>query len=734
VPRTGVSRFALLHRGSALAVAALGFAALRIAGELQGPTALLAVAALLLSAWGGRPTMSNRVWVTLQVAFLAWLVFGWLVAGRHVLTTFAYLLIFVQAHRLLTRASSRDDLYSYFIAFGQLLLASVLTVDVAYFVVFVAFVVCLVWALMLTRLARAVEQDQARQHPGRPVPAAAWHRLAPLVRWPWLAAVAALALAVLVGTMVLFFALPRLQASFLTASLLPPVHVSGFSEQVRLGEIGMVQLSDEPVMRIRATDREGTPVSASALYWHGLAMDRFDGRTWSLSDPRKISLGWVGSSGADGPPSRQPWTLRQEITLEAIDSDVLFHVATATGIYGTFRELEAARTDGFYVPGLPVRRTYTVYSSPVGADPDRLRTLDPRDSDAALLERYTQLPASMSPRVAAITRGWVEGARTPLDEALLLQERFRTRFTYSLSQPAAASPDPLLAFLDEVQEGHCEYFATAMTAMLRTRGIPARVVNGFQGGEWNPVGGYHLVRQRDAHSWVEVHFPGLGWIVFDPTPVGAGGLRGRARIRMLARLAAWGDYGRVRWSELMLDYGLDNQAWGLQRALAFLSGDRSFSLVGLLLEGPRGATGRGSERRAGGSWAGPLVVLGVVALLLALLALARRRRGGAPELPRELRRASRQVARLDRCWARALRRAGQPPIPGATTLCRARRAAERVPELAEAPARIERYYASRFGGAPVDRDLELALRRLLRLTRRSRRAHWTSTGHSRSAE
>src|SRR5258705_2320352 len=82
----------------------------------------------------------------------------------------------------------------------------------------------------------------------------------------------------------------------------------------------------------------------------------------------------------------------------------------------------------------------------------------------------------------------------------------------------AGGPDPLADFLFHVKAGHCEYFSTAMTVMLRTRGIAARVVNGFLPGEYNEASGAYTVRQSDAHSWVEVYFPRTNsWLTFVPT-------------------------------------------------------------------------------------------------------------------------------------------------------------------------------------------------------------------------
>ncbi len=344
---TSPPRFVALQRLATGSVVLLGILALGLGGELPGPTAAVVVAALAWRVVRGPTLLSPRAWVALQLSFLIWLALGWGLLGKHVLTVFSQLLLFVQVHRVLTRRGARDDIYSFFIAFGMVLLASVLTFSPLWFLLFLAFLVCFVWAMLLARLALSVEAAWNARHPQGPVPVARWKALDPLVRAPVFAAVAGLNLLLLLGTVGLFFLLPRMQVSFLTGSLLPPVHISGFSDRVRLGEIGLLQLSREPVMRVRAFDAAGRPVPAENLYWHGLALDRFDGRDWTLSDDRKQSL--VALNRGKGPPSTAPWALRLEVGMEPLDSRVLFFVPRAAAIYGDFTSLDAASTEGFYL-------------------------------------------------------------------------------------------------------------------------------------------------------------------------------------------------------------------------------------------------------------------------------------------------------------------------------------------------------------------------------------------------
>jgi transglutaminase-like putative cysteine protease len=454
-----------------------------------------------------------------------------------------------------------------------------------------------------------------------------------------------------------------------------------------------------------------------------LALDRFDGHAWELSEAARIPLGTLASSGDVGPPRQRSWSLRQEITLEPLDSDVLFFVPEAVGLYG-IRRLEAASTEGYYLPGERQgsggRVTYTVYSDPKEPDAERLRSEDPQQGESSLLERYTQLPVQLSPRFAEIAANWTRGTASAVDSALVIQERLRSDYSYSLDQEASAFTDPLLAFLDEVKEGHCEYYASAMTVLLRSRGIPTRMVNGFYGGEWNPIGKYWLIRQRDAHSWVEVWFPEAGWVVFDPTPSIGTGLSGRARIRLLARLSAWADYAELLWEDILLDYGLDSQAEGLRSLIATLQGwgeageDGTGAwtrfVAGLASLDPGGERPDPAQSRI---WLWPVLVLAVflggvfVRFVLRTYLMSR-----APSQ----RRLLRMVLDIERHWRRAARSA--PSVKRVTSLDWARWAAATAPQrFASAPERIERYYQVRFGDGEAGPALLNDLRDLRRQSR-----------------
>ena len=137
--------------------------------------------------------------------------------------------------------------------------------------------------------------------------------------------------------------------------------------------------------------------------------------------------------------------------------------------------------------------------------------------------------------------------------AKAIESQLQTAYGYSL-QMKASGPDPLADFLFNVKTGHCEYFSTAMAVMLRTHGIASRVVNGFLPGEYNDLGGDYIVRASDAHSWVEVYFPGSGWLTFDPTPPSSD-----EHFGLLSRLGEYADWMELSWNEWIINYDFIHQ-------------------------------------------------------------------------------------------------------------------------------------------------------------------------------
>ncbi len=181
------------------------------------------------------------------------------------------------------------------------------------------------------------------------------------------------------------------------------------------------------------------------------------------------------------------------------------------------------------------------------------------------MEAYTQLPASLDTRVASLAAvvASQSRARNVYDlarafEAHLNQNAYGGDYRYSLEM-RAQGPDPLSDFLFNVRAGHCEYFATAMAVMLRTQGIPTRIVNGFQPGEYNAAADAYVVRQADAHSWVEVYFAEEdAWVAFDPTPPD-GRPAGTSGTGLSGQLRRYADALELFWIQHVVAYDRQGQ-------------------------------------------------------------------------------------------------------------------------------------------------------------------------------
>src|SRR5207249_9084081 len=163
--------------------------------------------------------------------------------------------------------------------------------------------------------------------------------------------------------------------------------------------------------------------------------------------------------------------------------------------------------------------TYTGTSLISVADKQTLRKVTPTYSDY-IKSKYLQLPSTLPPRVKALAHQIMDNIPNAYDRAEALETFLRSP-PYSYSAQVKATPpgrDPVDYFLFDLKQDFCEYFASAMVVMLREEGIPARLVEGFTTGTYDAASGEYVVKEQDAHAWVEVYFPQYGWIEFEPTP------------------------------------------------------------------------------------------------------------------------------------------------------------------------------------------------------------------------
>jgi hypothetical protein len=244
-------------------------------------------------------------------------------------------------------------------------------------------------------------------------------------------------------------------------------------------------------------------------YWRGAIFDQYTGTGWEL-----LTVDAPIAISSDIPPGR--YALKQQFDIIALQDNRLFAAGQpAQASAGT--TLQAAQDDSTAI--LPRGRLprYEIMSWVPRVTAQELSDAS-TDYPPEIRARYLELPDSVPQRVIDLAARLTEGATSPYDKALRMQEYLRVTYDYKLDVSAPPpNRDVVDYFLFDAPGGFCSYFASAMTVMLRSQGVPARVVAGFATGEYDGLTRKYRVPAKSAHAWVEVYFPGYGWIEFEPT-------------------------------------------------------------------------------------------------------------------------------------------------------------------------------------------------------------------------
>jgi hypothetical protein len=486
-----------------------------------------------------------------------------------------HLLLFATIVRLYSASTNRDYAFLTVLAVTSMLASAILTVETGFLVALAIFLVLAVSTFVALEMRRSsVGAVSPPFEPGSPV-AQKLNRALGIMSV--LVAVSALA----IGTLI-FFLIPRFTTGYLSALNLQPNLMTGFSNNSTLGDIGKIQQNTSVVMRIRI---DGDPAFAQDMHWRGIALTDFDGHRWSTPehDQRVVASSGQGEylldSGFLGPGKSV--LFRYTVLMEPLATDAIFVAPRAHMLRGRFQN-ETARGGGLVSRGYLLQDgagsifnpshnsskiRYEGVSNLPAATPADLR-IAPPGYPQVLLRTYLQLPR-LDPRIKVLADRIVAGSASPYDQAANIERYLKTRYAYTLDLSGTHGEDPLADFLFVRRAGHCEYFASAMTILLRAEGIPARYVTGFSSGEYNDVGGDYIIRESDAHAWVEVYFPGYGWITFDPTP--AGNIH---RAGLFDRLDMYWDSFQFAWSEWVVNYDFSHQLTLAQNAE---QSSRSFS-------------------------------------------------------------------------------------------------------------------------------------------------------------
>ncbi len=675
--------------------AASAFLACTASGDLGLSLSAVFFGSIFGASFFGRRAAHRLPWAwnALLIAALLFLVAQFTAGRVDLVLAAARFVALLLIHRLWNRVTLRDEVLLLLLSLLLLCGGAALSAELAFGLAFVAFAVSATWALVLLHLRSEIESGRSAES------AQALLASRRLATPGLLLALGLLAMAGLAGSALVFFTFPRVSiGGFRRAT---GNRVAGLSDRIDLGGQGVI--SDDPrvVLRVRLP---GAARGDLDWHWRARTLELWTGRGWRARAvpgrpvqrlPRRLQ-----------PEGRRAEVLRAEIEGVSGISDGVLLTPEGWPIAVEFvRPLTARAND---VPRLlrddagdlhfsPVEIGDLTYSVTFDRRRDALVDLRGKGRDYPREVASSLIVPRLDPRILALSEELTKG-RDPADAANRIERWLSGNLKYTRDL-GAGSEDPLADFLFVRREGHCELFATAMVLLLRAGGVPARAVTGYYGGKLTDAG-YYAVRAGDAHSWVEVYFPGFGFVPFDPTPPSE---RGSKLEGLWAKTVLVWDAVAARWRALVIDYDLVSQGRLLKSVLAAVAG------------AAKRFAGKSSTAR---SFRVPWLRLSALLFLIALLPGARLlRRWLKARLPSNLAADQRRAVRLWRDARAALVRAGLKVPVGLTAREVARLASSLgLPAQAAAARLAARYLEARWGGRSL---LEGEARGLLRDLRRS---------------
>ncbi|MEQ1855753.1 MAG: transglutaminaseTgpA domain-containing protein [Longimicrobiales bacterium] len=659
----------LLHRRLAVLMGLAGLVGFAGGAGFEPVSAVLAGTALLAALWWHPdPALSarlERVWLPLAAVLVARALFHVFVVRDDIVIPVVDLLLLLLAAEALRSLDAPNDIRLYALSFALVLASTAYRPGVLFLVAFIAYIMLATLALMIGLVRRKAERHGVREVPlGRGL----------VLTTGMLSGV------ILLIAMAVFVTFPRVSQGWAGRGEVLATSIAGFSDEISIGEHGST-IAGNPEIVLRVEFPSGVPDDVGGLRWRGRSYDRFDGVRWTRT-------GGMPPSGGPTQWYEERWgpgVIEQRIYGSPLDVRVLFALHPALGFDAENGVQPLFDNAGDYIYWGSVAPVYTAMSAASQPAPEELR--EARRGYAPNDRYFLQIPR-LDPRIVALADSITDGLDNRYDRAKAIEDYLRT-FEYTRDLPRTAAETSLEHFLFERRAGHCEYFSTAMVMLLRSQGIQARNVNGFLGGQWSPFGEYLVVTQNEAHSWVEVWFPGFGWVAFDPTPPGAAGTAVAASWFWPGRI--WFDGLQHRWNKWVLDYSMESQV-GI---FANLFADEPVEAV----------DGASPSARVGrNGWA-------MAALVLVLLAgYTWARHGPTPRSP-----TTTMYLQLRSACARS----GLVVAPGLTPLALAQHV-RRERSLAGPPAErvVDLYLRARYGGESLGESDLREMREALRATRR----------------
>ncbi len=497
---------------------------------LVGSTVLPVVGAILffaalVASWfthraGVGRQIPERAWNVVVLSFVGLGALRVMFTDTAMLDTVVQLLLILTIVKLFGRWSVRDELQVFVLSLITLAAATTLTDQLVFGVAFSAYVLAGTFALAVFHLRNEVRQRPKISFRGIPT-----------LNRSYAMVLTGMSAVVLGASLIVFFAFPRIGLGFFAPKTRDALQMTGFSESVELGNHGVIRDNPAVVIRVEFDQR---PTETANMHWRMMSFDNYDGHSWSRTlSSNKNTLPTVERDDRRKVIGLSTRQARQSMAKVYSGSGAESHLQVyleplGTTLVPTLWTSDSIRlgSDTVSVPFGP--RSGWVKSDEYG---DLHHTV--ADQVGLIYQLWAwEIPGSM--QVDAPPRAFLQmpdfsnrfkpfadsiapGAEDPKAIADGIKEHLQQNYTYTTDLPEVGT-SPVESFLFETRRGHCEYFATSATLLLRERGIPARIVNGFLGGSWNSVGNFLAVRQGDAHTWVEYFDTKRGWVMLDPTP------------------------------------------------------------------------------------------------------------------------------------------------------------------------------------------------------------------------
>lgn len=580
-------RLLALHHGAMYLAALLSF----LAVASDGPGRLLGIIVVisLPLSWiahtrGWLKAIPTTVWNITLLGAIALTGVQLYATDQAIITTGVRFILMLLLIKLYSRKGARDDWQIYALGFLLMSAGTAINEDLAYGLIFALYVITCTFGLAMFHLNSEVEIS--RRGMGKN----------PLSRL-YVISLVILALGVFFSSVGIFFTFPRVGLGFFATKSREASSMAGFNDKVELGSHGLIGDNPTVALRVEFLGEDGLPVEQAPVdyetfHWRILGFDQYDGKSWARTIKK---------------PNTRPLAQKEDGTFKLYQfyTKPMEKLLEQTNTYPKMRMyLEPLGTTQLPILWPSVNININGNGLNLPFDPSSGRIEQTSQGDVSFERRnqqgviyglkphkfpaltnfrevkgefplevtrhYLQLPEDTD-RIKALTTQITQAEAAPFAKAEAIEAYLEANYEYTRNLPEIKGGNPVNSFLFETKKGHCEYYATSMVLMLRSVGVPARLVNGFLGGQW--YGGYLAVRQGDAHAWVEVYIPDYGWVPFDPTP---SGIERPPINAMRDWFNKTYDTMRFGWNKWVLEYDLARQIDALRQLSQVLSPKSSF--------------------------------------------------------------------------------------------------------------------------------------------------------------